>query len=137
MMVNLIQPDVPRRWQVLSVSKMKMETILYIHNMNDEVRFYRDVLGLSILYPTDLEDYSGEMWVEFECGDAMLALHGGAGRVPDDLHEIVFWVEDAGRAREEIMSAGIHMNPVRDLEDGALIAEGSDPNGHRFAIRSH
>lgn len=122
---------------MIPVSNSKLEMILYVSDMENEVQFYRDTLGLSILYPTNLKDYSSEMWVEFACGDAILALHGGAERVPDDLHEVVFWVEDVTQAREEIVASGIPMNPVRDLEDGALIAEGRDPDGHRFAIRSH
>ncbi len=112
------------------------EIILYVKNMAPEVQFYRDILGLSIRYPRDLEDYSTEMWVEFELDDGTLALHGGANRQPDDLHEIVFMVADVAQARAQIVAAGIPMAPMRDLEDGHPIAEGRDPEGHRFAIRS-
>jgi hypothetical protein len=35
----------------------------------------------------------------------------------------------------EILNAGIHIAEIRLLEDGAPIAEGCDPEGHRFAIR--
>lgn len=104
--------------------------------MDPEVRFYRDILGLSLRYPQGLNDYAAEMWVQFELEDGTLALHGGANRQPDDLHEIVFLVADVAQAREKIVSAGIPMAPMRDLEDGLPIAEGRDPEGHRFAIRS-
>lgn len=114
----------------------KIEIILYIKNMNAEVRFYRDILGLPLRYPEGLEDYSDQMWVEFEAGDATLALHGGADEVPEDDHEVVFWVADVARARQIIIEAGNEMGEIRPLEDGAPIAEGRDPDGHRFAIRS-
>lgn len=118
------------------ISENQVEMILYVQNMHAEVRFYRDVLGLTLHYPQGLKDYSDQMWVEFEVGNTLLALHGGASNQPDTRHEIVFWVENVAQAREMIVAAGIEMNEIRDLEDGAPIAEGKDPDGHRFAIRS-
>lgn len=118
------------------ISGIQMQIILYVQNMNSEVRFYRDVLGLQIRYPQNLEDFSTEMWVEFELGDGSLALHGGAQVSPDDLHEIVFKVENVAHARQMIINAGIAMDEVRPLEDGSPIATGRDPDGHRFSIRS-
>jgi predicted enzyme related to lactoylglutathione lyase len=116
--------------------KQKMQVILFVNNMQTEVRFYRDVLGLKIVYPSEVEDYSKEMWVEFQLGESSLALHGGADGGYDLHHEVVFWVEDIQEAHTVIQSAGIQINPIRSLEDGALVAEGRDPEGHRFAIRS-
>lgn len=118
------------------ISTHQMEIILYVQDMNSEVKFYRDVLGLLLKYPQGLEDYANEMWVEFNLGETTLALHGGAHERPDTLHEVVFRVENVNRARDMIIAAGIHMEEVRDLEDGAPISEGVDPAGHRFAIRS-
>ncbi len=118
------------------VLQAKTEVILYLTDMEGGVRFYRDVLGLSIRYPKGLSDYTDEMWVEFGIGDTILALHGGAESKPDGLHEIVFWVDDVDKSREEIIKAGYSIGKVRILEDGAPIAQGFDPAGHRYAIRS-
>ena len=118
------------------VSSHQMEIILYVRDMNSEVRFYHDVLGLNLKYPQGLEDYSKEMWVEFVTGTTTLALHGGADDTPDTLHEIIFRVENVARAREMIIAAGIKMSDIRELEDGSPIAAGRDPAGHRFSIRA-
>ncbi len=118
------------------ISGTQLQIIIYVQNMKGEVHFYRDILGLSIRYPQGLDDYSEEMWVEFELGDCTLALHGGAQDSPDDLHEIVFKVENVARARQMIINSGIAMDEMRTLEDGSPIAEGRDPDGHRFSIRS-
>ena len=118
------------------VKNNQVEIILYVQDMNSEVRFYRDVLGLPLKYPQGLENYADEMWVEFDLGTTTLALHGGADEAPDTLHDLVFWVENVARAREMIIAAGINMAEIRELEDGAPIAEGEDPAGHRFSIRS-
>lgn len=118
------------------VRENQMEIILYVRDMPAEVRFYRDLLGLPLRFPKNTDDFSGMMWVEFDCGGFTLALHGGAQGKPDDLHEVVFWVDDVARTRQAIIAAGIEMAETRNLEDGAPIAEGRDPAGHRFAIRS-
>ena len=47
------------------VTSGKSQTILYVQNMANEVHFYRDILGLKIIYPQELENYKEEMWVEF------------------------------------------------------------------------
>ena len=118
------------------ISKPLMQIILYVKDMGSAVRFYHEILGLPIRYPAGLADYADEMWVEFKTGDCTLALHGGDHEKPDTQHEIVFEVEDVAAARDAIVSAGIAINPTRILEDGAPIAEGVDPAGHRFAIRA-
>jgi catechol 2,3-dioxygenase-like lactoylglutathione lyase family enzyme len=118
------------------VNKTKMEVILFVGNMDAEVRFYRDVLGLPLHFPKGLEDYSDQMWVEFKLGDSSLALHGGSDSHPTDDHQMVFFVDDVVSARERIVEAGISMGEIRPLEDGAPVSEGRDPDGHPFSIRS-
>ena len=113
-----------------------MQIILFVREMDRAVHFYRDVLGLQVVYPQGpLENYSNEMWVAFDAGGCALALHGGAQKPPEASHEVIFKVDDLERARQEILNAGIHIAEIRLLEDGAPIAEGVDPDGHRFAIR--
>ena len=120
----------------MMVSGSLFQIILYVKDMESEVRFYRDVIGLLVVYPQDLlADFSKEMWVEFDAGGCSLALHGGVQEPPDDKHEIIFKVENLAQARMEILNAGIQIAEIRLLEDGAPIAEGYDPEGHRFAIR--
>ena len=118
------------------IDSSTIEIILYVKNMNAEVLFYKDVLDLPLRYPKGLEDYSSQMWVEFEMGKSILALHGGSETTPQNDHEIVFMVENVARAREMIIESGIEMGEIRPLEDGSPIVDGKDPDGHRFSIRS-
>lgn len=37
------------------------QVILFVQDMESEVRFYRDVMGFEVLYPQEGDDYSGEM----------------------------------------------------------------------------
>lgn len=111
------------------------QIILYVKDVQSEVRFYRDVLGLAVVYPQDTADFSQEMWVELDAGGLSLALHGGAQETPDDEHELIFTVADLESARLAIHNAGIEIGEIRILEDGKPIASGIDPAGHRFSIR--
>lgn len=115
-------------------AKMK-QVILFVKNMTKAVVFYRDVLGLEILYPQGLVDYSQEMWVELNAGTCSIALHAGAKKPPGDEHQLVFTVDDLESARQKLISAGIKMGDIRILEDGKPVASGLDPDGHRFTIR--
>lgn len=118
------------------VSSHQLEIILYVQNMNSKVRFYRDVLGLKLKYPQGLEDFSEQIWVEFDLGTTTLALHGGVKEAPKVLHELVFFVENVVHAREMIIASGAPVAEIRELEDGSPIDEGLDPAGHHFSIRA-
>lgn len=116
--------------------KAKMtQIILYVEDMARALSFYRDLLGLPVTYPQDLADGEGALWVELAAGGCSLALHGGAQDRPDDQHELIFKVEDLAQTQMALLNAGIHVAEIRILEDGAPIAEGVDPDGHRFGLR--
>ncbi len=111
------------------------QVILYVKDMAAEVYFYRDRLGLPIRYPKDKADYSTEMWVEFDTGDCILALHGGIVDPPGIEHELVFTVDDIMTAWLALEEAGVDIGQVRMLETAEPIATGRDPEGHLFSIR--
>jgi predicted enzyme related to lactoylglutathione lyase len=115
----------------VSISQM----ILFVGDMAGAVRFYRDVLGLTVSYPQGIADYSKEMWVEFDGGACSLALHGGSQEKPGAEHQIVFHVENLEETRSAILEAGFEIDEIRLLEDGAPAAKGVGPEGHRFSIR--
>jgi catechol 2,3-dioxygenase-like lactoylglutathione lyase family enzyme len=67
-----------------------MEVILYVQDMNAQVAFYRDVLGLKVRQPQQVGDYSDVYWLELETGPCVLALHGGGKRRFGGCPKIVF-----------------------------------------------
>ncbi|MDX1688350.1 MAG: hypothetical protein R3248_10235 [Candidatus Promineifilaceae bacterium] len=114
-----------------------MEIILYVEDMNGQVTFYRDKLGLPVNYPAGLEDYADQMWVALDAGNCVLALHGGGeGRLGADAPKIVFRVEDVNAARKELVGRGVELGNVRDDVPGKLICDGVDPEGNKFALES-
>ncbi len=114
-----------------------MRVILYTQDMDAQVRFYRDVLGLHIKYPDDLDSYKDEYWVEFDTGGCALILHGGGQRrLGDDTPNLVFRVEDMEQARKTLIERGVKLGEVRVPVPGTQVADGFDPEGHRFSIQS-
>lgn len=111
------------------------EIILYVTDMEAQVRFYRDVMGLAVSYPTGLESYAGEFWVTFDSGPCVLALHGGGrGRIGEDTPKIVFAVEDIVAARATLVARGVRMEQMREAAPGVRVVDGRDPEGHPFSI---
>jgi len=115
-----------------------MEIIVYVEDMDAQVAFYRDSLGLDVNYPAGLDDYGDQVWVELDAGSCILALHGGGQRrIGADAPKIVFRAQDVNAVREELLGRGVKVGEVRDDVPGKLICDGVDPEGNKFAIESH
>jgi catechol 2,3-dioxygenase-like lactoylglutathione lyase family enzyme len=115
-----------------------MEVILYVQDMDTQVSFYRDVLGLEIIEPKGVADFTEIFWVELDTGCCKLALHvGGQRRLGDDAPKIVFRVADVPAARKELLARDVPMGEVRSPAPGVAVCDGVDPEGNRFSVESH
>jgi len=112
-----------------------IEVIVYVQDMDAQVRFYRDHLGLDVSYPQGLADYSQEFWVTLETGACTLALHaGGKRRLGEDTPKIVLGVEEIETARQELMAGGVKIGEIRQAAPGVQVCDGRDPEGNPFSI---
>lgn len=115
-----------------------IEVILYVEDIAQQVRFYRDVLELDVLYPANLDDYSQEMWVTLDTGACTLALHGGGQkRLGEDTPMIVFGVADIQAARNHLLEQGVEIGEPFSAAPGVWVCHGRDPEGNPFSIESH
>ncbi|MCB8975939.1 MAG: VOC family protein [Ardenticatenaceae bacterium] len=115
-----------------------IEIIVYVADMESQVRFYRDVFGLAVTYPTGLDSYADQFWVTLDAGGAVLALHGGGqGRLGADTPKIVFGVADIHAARAELVAKGVSVAEIRAAAPGVWVCDGHDPEGNPFSIESH
>lgn len=57
----------------MGIIKFK-QLIVYVHDMEKMVVFYKDTLGLAIAYP-HVDNYRNETWVAFNTGSVTFALH--------------------------------------------------------------
>ena len=115
-----------------------MEVILYVEDMNTQVTFYNQKLGIDVNHPKDTKDYSIQMWVTLNTGMCSLALHGGGKRrLGEDAPKIVFRVDDILLAREELTQRGVQLGEVRSAAPDVWVCDGMDPEGNKFSIESH
>src|SRR5262245_3977268 len=122
----------------MSVVTGLLHVILYVQDMDAQVRFYRDVLELPIRFPQGLENYQNEFWVEFETGVCSLVLHGGGQkRLGQDSPKVSFSVSDIELSRAALLQRGIKIGDVRSPAPGVQVADGFDPEGNPFSIDQH
>jgi catechol 2,3-dioxygenase-like lactoylglutathione lyase family enzyme len=115
-----------------------MQVILHVNDMDTMVSFYRDKLGLTLLHPKNVKDFTEETWVPFDTGSCIFVLHGGgkvrAGEEPS--HRITFRVENAKVAREHFLSREVKLGEVRTPAPGHWVVDGRDPEGNVYALES-
>lgn len=117
------------------VAEALVNVTLYVQDINREVAFYRDVLGLKVLHPKGTEEFGQEGWVELDAGGCILALHGGGkGRVGEDAPKVTFAVTDVEAARQVLVDKGVVMGEVREIAPAVRICSGEDPEGVRFFL---
>ena len=111
------------------------EIILYVKDMESQVEFYRDLLQLSVEYPSGCDSYRDEYWVVFDTGDCKLALHGGGeGNMGKDAPKFVFNVDDLKAARERLSLQGVSVGEIRSPAPGVEVVDGEDPEGNVFSL---
>ncbi|HZY46911.1 MAG TPA: VOC family protein [Candidatus Bathyarchaeia archaeon] len=115
-----------------------MQVILHGKDMNTIVSFYRDKLGLTLLHPKNIKDFTNETWVPFDTGSCIFVLHGGgrlrAGEEPS--HRLTFQVSDVKTAREQFTSRGVKLGEVRTPAPGHWVVDGRDPEDNVYALES-
>ena len=111
------------------------QIILSVKKMNNLVHFYRDVIGLPILYPNGFTDYSTESWVEFNTGSCKLCLHsGGTMNMGKDAPRFTFTVKNVNETRKKFLEKGVTMTEIRIVGPGNKVCDGRDPEGNTFSF---
>jgi predicted enzyme related to lactoylglutathione lyase len=122
---------------IVAIAGELMEVILYVQDMDAQVSFYRDLLGVEVREPLDQDDWIGVPWVELETGSCTLALHaGGQRRLGADAPKVVFRVSDVPAARRQLVQRGVPIGEIRSPAPGVQVADGVDPEGNRFSIEA-
>ena len=103
---------------------------LAVNDLNKAVGFYRDVLGLELLFQAD------EMgWAELQspAQDITVGLHLESGQPPQTT--LMFQVEDIGKARGELEGQGVTFDGATEtIERTASFASFLDVSGNRLTL---
>jgi catechol 2,3-dioxygenase-like lactoylglutathione lyase family enzyme len=102
---------------------------LRVANMRTSVRFYKDVLGLEIIYGgegsyfTSLRTRDGDMILNLEHGDASIPW----GR-------LIFHVSDVDRFWTYLVEKGFHPDSPQDASWNERYFHMPDPDGHELSF---
>lgn len=111
------------------------EVILFVDDMQRCVEFYRDVLGLSVAFPADKDSFTEEVWVTFDTGPVVLALHGGSdGDFGDDAPELTFSVASITEAAKILKDKGVEVEEPYEVSPGLFVCKFEDPAGNSLNI---
>jgi predicted enzyme related to lactoylglutathione lyase len=114
------------------------EIVLFVEDMQTQVRFYQEVLGLEPSIPLSTEGDELPKWATFKSGACTLALHaGGQKRFGQDAPQFYFLVADIDQARAALLYRGVSMSVVSHPDDRSYFCAGQDPEGNWFGIESH
>lgn len=119
----------------MSITQGLTKAILYVKNMNKQVNFYRDILDLKVKFPSGLDNYSDQVWVELATGECTLVLHyNGEKKFGEDRSKLAFTVNDIETAYKTLTERGVELGAIRDTPPNLKVASGFDPEGNPFAI---
>ena len=111
------------------------EVIVYCMDMQAQVEFYRDTLGMKVTWPENVEDFSKEHWVVFATeGGAALALHGGGVDTAGTPARFGFLVPDAKASLTALREKGVRCNDIRDVAEGIFVVDCWDPESNPFFL---
>lgn len=106
--------------------------IVFVSDMSRSVKFYRDMLGLTLRFETP-------DWTEFETGSTTIALHGKSAKRTEPAVldpqagecRLAFNVEDIEKRVAALEASGVRIarRPAPSEGDGILLAIALDPDG--------
>lgn len=109
--------------------------MLYVSDQYASLRFYRDVMGFSVITDQDMGD--GARWIEMAPphGSTTIALHDAAqdGKQPGDGAYRTFACDDIEATIEQLRSKGADIDGP-DVQPWGTFAFIKGPDGHRVQI---
>ena len=102
---------------------------LRVANMQASVRFYKDVLGLEIIYGGESSYFTS---LRTKDGDTILNLEHGNPAI--QWGRLIFHVADVDRFWANLMENGFHPESPQDASWGERYFHMRDPDGHELSF---
>jgi predicted enzyme related to lactoylglutathione lyase len=108
---------------------MKLNYVIeFVANMDDAVKFYRDVLGLSL-------KFQSPGWSEFSTGETSLGLHPASEKNPAGSIELGFNVANLEKFHQEMSNKGVQFSmPPTKQDYGGVLAQFLDSEGRHCSV---
>jgi catechol 2,3-dioxygenase-like lactoylglutathione lyase family enzyme len=102
---------------------------LRVTNMAASVRFYRDVLGLEIIYGGE-----GSYFTSLRTKDGNTILNLEYDNASTQWGRLIFHVSDVDRFWADLVEKGFHPNRPQDASWGERYFHMPDPDGHELSF---
>jgi catechol 2,3-dioxygenase-like lactoylglutathione lyase family enzyme len=102
---------------------------LRVANMEASVGFYKEVLGLEIIYGGEGSNFTS---LRTKDGDTILNLEHGKPNIR--WGRLIFYVSDVDRLWEYLTEKGFHPDRPQDASWGERYFHMSDPDGHELSF---
>jgi catechol 2,3-dioxygenase-like lactoylglutathione lyase family enzyme len=102
---------------------------LRVTNMEASVRFYKDVLGLEIIYGGESSSFTS---LRTKDGETILNLE--PGNASTQWGRLIFHVSDVDRLWAYLMEKGFHPDRPQDASWGERYFHMPDPDGHELSF---
>src|ERR1700687_2011248 len=120
-----------RRWREVQVDVERISAVtLRVANMGSSVRFYRDVLGLEIIYGGE-EAYFSSLRTK-DGKDPILNFE--QGQPGTEWGRLIFYVIDVDASWAYLKGRGFEPERPRDASWGERYFHMSDPDGHELSF---
>lgn len=113
----------------VNVEKISAVT-LKVSNMKVSVRFYRDVLGLKLIYGGENASFSSFCTME----EQYAVLNLDQGKPAGDWGRLIFYVDDVDACRQYLKEMGFNPESPRDAVWGERYFHMRDPDGHELSF---
>ena len=104
--------------------------MLVTHDMEKSTAFYRDVLGLKLMF-------SAPGWTQLDAGNIHIGLHAPSAQLHAERTNSVqfgFYVDDIQKAAKDLKSKGVHFVMEATKQDFGWLAVFSDPDGYHIQL---
>jgi lactoylglutathione lyase len=111
------------------VAIMKLNYVIeFVAGMDKAVKFYRDVLGLSL-------KFQSPGWSEFSTGETSLSLHPASEKNSAGSIELGFSVANLGKFHQEMSDKGVRFSmPPTKQDYGGMLAQFLDSEGRTCSV---
>ena len=124
-----LQPAVNSRGMAMTVERISAVTFR-VSNMQASVQFYRDVLGMEMLYGGERSSFSS-----LRAGNADSAiLNSELGEAATRWGRLIFYVADVDGAWKHLTDRGFRPERPRDAPWGERYFHMRDPDGHELSF---
>jgi len=105
-----------------------------VSDVDRMVRFYRDMVGLPVIFPEDEPEGGFSGWVVLDARGTHLAIHGTDKVEQGGSTTLSFSVYDVEAVYLDLKNKGCDIELPRELGPGVFVAKAMDPEGNHLSF---